>query len=119
MSTTDIDPQVLAYKLAGLRDRYLVLTEQRTRIDSELEEIKAAMRDAVPGADTYAAGDGEVVISHNRRFDEKKALALIPEHAVELLTYPETRVRKESLRELLPEVYEAAQVSYVDRVTVK
>ena len=114
-----VAPEVIADKLTGLRDRYLHLTEQRATIDAELEEIKAAIRDTVTEPGTYDAGDGQVIVAANRRFDEKRALALIPEHAQALLTYPETRVRKDALRDLLPDVYEQAQVVYSERVTVK
>lgn len=117
--TPDVDPQVVTDKLTPLRDRYLQLTDAKTKIDAELEEVKAAMRETVPAPGTYDAGDGQVVITANRRFDEKRALELIPEHAQALLTYPETRVRKDALRDLLPDVFEQAQVTYSERVQVK
>ncbi|WP_130012164.1 hypothetical protein [Serinicoccus sediminis] len=118
MTNTDLDPQVLADKLAGLRDRYHQLTAARDTIDGELEEIKAAIRDLVPEG-KHPAGDGEVTVTPNRRFDEKKALKLIPAEVLPVLTYPETRVHKDALRDLLPDVYDAAQVTYTPRVSVK
>ena len=118
-TTPDIAPEVLEDKLTPLAARYLDLTAQKARIDAELDEIKAALRETVPGPDTYSAGDAVVVISTNQRFDEKRALGLIPQHALDTLTYPETRVHKDALRDLLPDIYEASQVVYSERVTVK
>jgi hypothetical protein len=55
----------------------------------------------------------------NRRFDPKKAMGLIPESVLPLVSYPETVIDKDKLRALLPEVFEAAQVEGDYRITVK
>lgn len=122
--TTDqptVAPEVLADKLAPLADRYTTLTEQRARIDEELEEIKAAIRDLVEGPDTYAAGERTVIVAANRRFDETRALALIGTGTplADLVTVPTTKVDKDKLRALAPDVFEQAQVTFSERVTVK
>jgi len=111
--------EVLEDKLTGLAARYTDLTAQRAVIDEELEEIKAAIRDLTPGPDLYAAGDHTVVVAANRRFDEKRALALLPDAVAPLVTYPETRVDKDKLKALAPEVFEQAQVVFAERVSVK
>lgn len=121
MSTTQTAaaPEVLADKLAPLAARCVALTEQRSKIDAELEEIKAAIRDLVPGADSYAAGEHTITVAANRRFDEKKALQLVPDAVAAFVTYPETRVDKDKLRVLAPEVFEQAQIVYAERITVR
>jgi hypothetical protein len=83
----------------------------KAELETRERDIKARIRALVPGPDTYAAGDAALVVSTNRRFDPKKALPLIPESVLPLVTYPETVIDKDRLRVLLPEVWEAAQVA--------
>jgi hypothetical protein len=88
-------------------------------LEARERDLKAAIRQAVPGPDTYAAGDATVNVQTNRRFDPKRALPLIPEAVMPLVTYPETVIDKDRLRVLLPEVFEAAQVEGDYRITVR
>lgn len=70
------------------------------------------------GPDKYQAGDATLTISTNRRFDPKKAMPLIPEEILPLVTYPDTVIDKDKLRALLPDVYESAQVEGSFRVAL-
>lgn len=122
MNTTQtaVAPEVLADTLAPLAARCITLTEQRSKIDAELEEIKAAIRDLVPGAGNVDLPDGnKVTIAPNTRFDEARALPLIPEALMPIVTFPETRVNKTLLKELAPDLFAQAQVTYAPRVSVK
>lgn len=91
----------------------------KAELEARERDLKAAIRSAVPGPDTYAAGSATVTVSANRRFDPRLALPLIPETVRALVTYPETVIDKDKLRVLLPEVFEAAQVQGDYRITVK
>lgn len=91
----------------------------KSDLEARERDLKAAIRQAVPGPDSYAAGNSTVTVQVNRRFDPKIALPLIPETIKALVTYPETVIDKDKLRALLPDVYEAAQVQGDYRITVK
>lgn len=117
--TTTVDDTTLEDRLTPLAAELAQLAEQADRIKARQDELKAAIRDLVPAPDTYTAGQYTVVVSANRRFDEAKALDLVPEVLRPAVTYPETRVDKDRLRVLAPEVFEAAQVVYTERITVK
>jgi hypothetical protein len=66
-------------------------------LEAQERDLKARIRQAVPGPDTYAAGNAVLSVQVNRRFDPDK----------------------DKLRALLPEVFEAAQVEGDYRITVK
>lgn len=106
-------------RLATLRDRYLVLAARIKTDEDELEQIKAAIRDAAPVADTYDVGDGSIVISASRRFNEKKALPLIPEPLRAFVIRDEPKVDAKALAALAPEVFEQAHDIYKNRVSVR
>lgn len=123
MTTTqpqpDIAPDVLADKLAPLAQRYTTLADQKARLDEELEEVKAAIRDIIDTGTVDLPDGHKIAVTPNARFDEKKALGLIPEQLAALVTYPETRVNKDLLKGLAPDVYAQAQTVYTPRVSVK
>lgn len=106
--------------LAALRLRYLTVQARIKADEEELDQIKAALRDAAhdePGQ--YAAGDGQVTISASRRFNEAKALPLIDEAVLPFVTRTETRVDKDKLKALAPEVFEQAHDVYAHRIGVR
>ena len=109
----------LADTLAPLAAELAQIASERADLDTREKDIKARIRDLVDGPDTYDAGDLTVTVSTNRRFNEKKALPLIPEEILPLVSYPETKIDREKLRALLPEVYESAQDHYDDKVVVR
>lgn len=113
------DPIPLTDILGPLVAELTRIAEARAELDAREKDVKAQIRQTVPGPDTYDAAGLTLVVATNRRFNEKKALAQIPEALVPVITYPETRVDKEKLRVLLPDVYEAAQDVYDDRIQVK
>ena len=69
----------LAAQLADIADKIAIL---------QLEEaaLKSKIREAVPGPDAYAAGNLTLTVSTNRRFDQRKALAAIPEDLIPLVS---------------------------------
>ena len=113
------DTTTLSDQLTPLAAEYASLAEQADIIKNRQEEIKAAIRDLVPGADKYAAGALTVTVSTNRRFDEKRALAMLSEAIAPLVTFPETRVDKDRLKVLAPDVFEASQETFSERVTIR
>lgn len=117
MPTTDT--AALSDQLTPLAAEYAQLAEQAEQVKARQEAIKAQIRELVPGPDSYDAGALSVVVSTNRRFDAKRALAMLPEALVPLVTYPETTIDKEKLKVLARDVYDAAQVDYAERVTIK
>jgi hypothetical protein len=78
-TTLDNILQPLATALADIADKIATL---------QLEEaaLKSKIRETVPGPDSYAAGNLTVTVSSNRRFDQKKALAAIPEDLIPLVS---------------------------------
>lgn len=112
--TTSLTDQItpLVRQLADILDRKRALEDQE-------RDLKARLREMVPGPDTYAAGESSLVVTANTRFDPSKALPLIPEEVKSLVTYPETVVDKDKLRMLLPDVYAAAQTTGDYRLSVK
>lgn len=117
--TTMPDPAPLSEILGPLVAELTSIAEAKADLDAREKDVKAQIRAHVPGPDTYDAAGLTLVVATNRRFNEKKALAQIPEEILPVVTYPETRVDKDKLRALLPDVYEAAQDVYDDRVQVK
>lgn len=109
MPTLEHLAQQLAAALANLDDA-------KKCADALKEQIRQHPTVVAAGPDKFAAGDATLVISPNRRFDQKKALPLIPEDVLPLVTYPETVIDREKLKALLPEVYESAQTESAYRV---
>lgn len=95
--------------------------DQKTSLVTVEQDLKARIREqvAATGPDTYQAGDHTLLVQPNRRFDQARALELIPEQLRGLVTYPETVVDKDKLRALAPEIFEAAQVEGDYRVSVR
>ena len=109
MPTLEQLAQQLATALANLDDA-------KKYADALKEQIRQHPDVATGGPDKYAAGDATLVVSTNRRFDPKKAMPLIPEEILPLVSYPETVIDREKLKALLPEVYETAQTEGSYRV---
>lgn len=121
MTTKTKTQPTLDEQLAPLAAEYADLAAKADQIKTRQEEIKARIREltATDGPGTYQAGNLSVVVAVNRRFDEDRALAMLPEAVAPLVTYPATRVDRDKLRVLAPDVFEAAQVVFAERVTVK
>ena len=109
----------LSDTLAPIAAELATILADKAALEERERELKAQIRSMVPGPDTYAAGNVDLTITANRRFDPKRALPLIPESVKALVTYPETVIDKDKLRVLLPEVYAAAQVEGDYRVAIK
>lgn len=109
MPTLEQLARELATALANLDDA-------KRYADSLKEQIRQHPTILASGPDKYAAGDATLVVSTNRRFDPKKALPLIPEDILPLVSYPETVLDREKLKALLPDVYESAQTESSYRV---
>lgn len=103
MPTLEQLTQQLATALANLDDA-------KKYADALKEQIRQHPDVQRGGPDKYAAGDATLTVSTNRRFDPKKAMPLIPEEILPLVTYPDTVIDRDKLRVLLPDVFEAAQV---------
>lgn len=103
----------LASQLADVQERLEALAAQEA-------QIKAAIREATAttGPDRYSCGDLTVVVATNRRFNERKALPLIPENLIPLVTYPKTCIDKDKLKVLCPDVYEQATDNHDNRVSL-
>lgn len=117
MTTTDTT--ALADQLAPLAAELADLAEKADAIKERQDQIKAQIRDLVPGPDKYAAGNLTLTVSTNTRFDEKRALGLIDDALKPLVTYPETRIDKDRLKVLAPDVYDAAQTTYDPRISIR
>lgn len=104
----------LAAKLARVLD-------DKAQLEAEERALKAEIRALTndTGPDHYAAGPLTVVVSSNSRFDEKKALALIPADRLDDVTYPETRVDRDRLRVLLPHIHDAAVKVFDNKIQVQ
>jgi len=103
------------------------LTQQLASALADLDAVKQraeGLKEAIRqhpdiqrgGPDKYAAGDATLVVSTNRRFDPKKAMPLIPEDLLPLVTHTETVIDRDKLKALLPDVYETAQNESAYRV---
>lgn len=93
--------------------------EHLEKLAGEEALIKARIRELTDGPDKYAAGNLTIVIATNHRFNERKALGLIPEPLLPLVTRTEQRIDKDKLKVLAPDVYAAATDHYDDRVSVR
>lgn len=109
-----------------MNERLQQVTQELAAVLADKEELtmrentlKAEIRSLVPGPDKYSVGDATLVVSTNNRFDTTKALNLIPEALLPLVTYPTTTVDRDKLRVLAPEVFEAAQTHGDYRVSIR
>lgn len=109
MPTLEQLAQQLATALANLDDA-------KKYADALKEQIRQHPTVLASGPDKFAAGDATLVISTNRRFDPKKAMPLIPDEILPLVTHTETVIDRDKLQALLPDVYETAQNESAYRV---
>ena len=65
--------------LAPIAAELATILADKAALEERERELKAQIRSMVPGPDTYAAGNVDLTITANRRFDPKRALPLIPE----------------------------------------
>ena len=79
--------------LAPLAARLAQLQEARDLLDGQIDQVKAQIRDAVPGPDKYAAGPLTVVVSHAARLDLAAVAAKYPadQHPELYETTPSTK----------------------------
>lgn len=107
MPTLEQLAQQLAIALANLDDA-------KKYADALKEQIRQQMPEGA-----VEVGDVTLSVSPGRRFNESKAIPLIPEDILPLVTYPETRVDRDKLKALLPDVYAASQDESTSRVTLR
>lgn len=114
MTTDTLDTRLapIAARMATLQDEI----DQRT---SELDTLKAQVRDIVTGPDTYSAGNLSLIVSTNTRFDPKKALALMPDALRPIVVEQVETVNKDKLKALAPDIYEQAQTVGAYRVGLR
>ena len=99
----------LQERLEPVAARLAVVQEQAKALAALEAELKAEVRAIVaeePGK--YGAGSLVVNVQINRRFSEKRALAALPEALVPQVTYPETRIDRDRLKVLAPEIFESS-----------
>lgn len=93
--------------LAPIVAHLAAIQERAKELAAEEAALKAEIRQIVSGEPgLYAAGGVDVSVQVNRRFSEKRALASMPEELVPLVTYPETRIDRDRLEVLAPQIYE-------------
>ena len=111
-STLDQQLAPLAAKLADIADQIASL---------QLEEaaIKTQIRDSVDGPDRYAAGNLTVVVSTNRRFDQRKALAAIPADLIPLVSEQTWVVDRKRVEVLCPDQLAGCFTDFDYRVSLK
>lgn len=109
MPTLEHLAQQLATALANLDDA-------KKYADALKEQIRQHPDIQRGGPDKYAAGDATLTVSTNRRFDPKKAMPLIPEDVLPLVSHTETVIDRDKLKALMPDVYETAQTEGSYRV---
>ena len=68
----------LEEQLAPLATRLADILAAKSALEEDERDIKATIRELVPGPDTYAAGDVSITITTNRRFDPKTAERILP-----------------------------------------
>lgn len=99
--THDTDT-TLSDTLAPLAKRLANVLAAKSDLEQEEKDIKAAIRAAVPGPDTYAAGDVTLSVSLNRRFSPARAEAVLPPQLLDLCR--ETVVTSAAAKAALPPV---------------
>jgi len=85
-------------ELFALRKRYLELADQATAITDEQTEIKRRIRQDLPAGSKLPAGDGQIHVQPNRRFDTDKGAALLPTDEIRAMCrldgYDDKKIRK-------------------------
>ena len=121
--TTTNTPAHNATRLADLATR-LADTQARkdeltAPLDAQIDELKAAIRDelATEGPGTFTAGDHNVTLRPNRRFDPMEALRVLPETIVQTITTTtiDTALAK---KRLSPDMYEACMTERGNPVVI-
>lgn len=113
-TTTDLDAT-----LAPLAAELATILAAKADLELREKDLKARIRELAPAGDKYQAGNLVVTVTAASRFNEKKALSLLPEAVLPLVTYPETRVDKDRLKVLAPDVYDASLDTFDARVSVR
>lgn len=113
--TTD----TLADRLTPLAAQLADILDKKAQLEQAERIIKAQIRDLVDGPDTYAAGNLRVIVSSNRRFNQAKALPLIPAALAPVVTHLETVIDKDKFKALAPDLYEQACDSGDDRISLR
>ena len=119
MTTTDPTTATLADQLTPLAAEYADLAERADAIKARQEEIKAAIRDLVPGPDSYDAGSLTVTVSTNRRFDPKVAERILPAELFDAIKIakPDSAAAREVLP---PRLYDQCMSAVgADRITIR
>jgi len=107
--TTQQGTETLEQRLAPLATQLADVQAAIADLTEREKGLKAAIRDLVPGSDSYAAAGLTVVVSTNNRFDAAKALPLIPDALRPLVVETVETVNKDRLKALAPAIFEQAQ----------
>lgn len=103
----------LAVELAGVQDRI-----EHLKLDEAA--LKEQIRALATTPDTYAAGGLTILVSTNRRFDQKLAAKNIPAHLVPLVTYKSAPVfDKVKVSVLAPAVYDDCFAVYETKISLR
>ena len=95
--------------LAPLASRLAAVQERAAALADEERALKAEIRSVVAGEPgLYAAGGVDISVQVNRRFNERRALAALPEEFLPLVTSMERSIDRQRLQALAPAVYEDA-----------
>jgi len=108
--TDQLEP--LAGELANIQDQIATL---------QLEEasLKRKIRESVPDPDTYAAGNINVIVSTNRRFNPELAKQIIASDLLPLVSVTTSVVDKERVKVLCPDQFDACFTEYNLKVALK
>ena len=68
----------LEEQLAPLATQLADVLAAKSALEEEERSIKATIRGLVPGPDTYCAGNVNITVTTNRRFDPKTAERVLP-----------------------------------------
>lgn len=116
--TTTTDTAILADTLTPLAADLANIQNRITELQQRETSLKAAIRELVTGPDTYQAGNLTIVVSTNRRFDQARALTLIPDPLRPLVIDTVETVNRDKLKALAPDIYEQAQTAHDYKVSV-
>jgi hypothetical protein len=108
--TDQLEP--LAGELANIQDNIAGLQLSEAALKSKIREL-------VPGPDAYAAGNLTVVVSSNRRFDQKKALAAIPADLIPLVSEQTWVVDRKRVEVLVPDKLADCFTDFDYRIALK
>lgn len=106
----------LSDTLAPLASELANILEAKADLEARERDIKARIRAAVPGPDTYQAGDVALSISVNRRFDPQVAERVLPTDLLDLCRI--SKVDAAAAKEVLPPAAYAACMSEVGEYRV-